>query len=289
MPCTVFQERAALSKHLDSLRKDGRQIGVVPTMGALHAGHLSLIKEARKLTDFVVTTIFVNPTQFAPGEDFEAYPRDLSKDVQAAESAGTDVIFAPSVAEMYPALESTQVQVRGISEGLCGASRPGHFDGVTTIVAKLFHVVGPSTAFFGQKDYQQLKVIEAMVRELFIPIKIVGLPTIREADGLALSSRNAYLSPQERQQALQISESLQEAKITYEGGVKSGSSLLQLVRTRLLNAGLDIDYIELRDAISLAPLDDSFTSRAVLAVAARVGTTRLIDNLLLNESPRSAE
>jgi pantoate--beta-alanine ligase len=260
-------------------------------MGALHEGHLALIRHARTLSDVVIVTVFVNPTQFGPNEDFDAYPRDLAKDVALAEGAGASFVFAPKIEEMYPDPDRTRVRVVGLTDGMCGASRPGHFDGVTTVVAKLFALVGPSTAVFGKKDYQQFRVIAQMARDLFLPVHVVGHPTVREADGLALSSRNTYLSAEDRSRALSIPRALRGAAHSFETGERDPKVLLEMVRGALDRAGLRVDYVELRDADTLLSLDEgaaATTARAVLAVAAFAGKTRLIDNIVLGEDAAPA-
>ncbi|MCA9627911.1 MAG: pantoate--beta-alanine ligase [Myxococcales bacterium] len=270
----------------DDVRRGGR-LGLVPTMGALHRGHLRLVERARELTDVVAVTIFVNPTQFGANEDLDRYPRDLSGDVAKCESAGASLVFAPDVAAMYPPGERTRVRVSGLTEALCGESRPTHFEGVTTIVTKLFAVAGPCTAVFGRKDYQQLKVIERMTRDLLLPVQVVGERTVREADGLALSSRNAYLSEEQRESALGIARGLSSAVRAHRRGERSVGVLVAMVEERLRGAGLEKDYVTLADAETIATLStkESCPDRALLAVAARCGHTRLIDNVVLGEDP----
>ncbi len=267
----------------DAVRARGQRVAVVPTMGALHEGHLALIRAAKRQADFVVVTIFVNPTQFGPNEDFDAYPRDLARDLSLAQSAAADLVFAPRVEEMYPAGETTRVTVAKLTEGLCGASRPGHFDGVTTIVSKLFNAVGPALAVFGSKDYQQVQVIRRMVRDLLLPIEIFTHPTVRERDGLALSSRNTYLSAEDRQRALAIPRALGSAAGAFESGERTVRVLRETVRGALDRAGLKVEYVELTDPDDLEPRADDalLEGPTLLAVAARVGRTRLIDNLVL--------
>ena len=250
-------------------------------MGALHEGHLSLIREAARLAEEVVVTIFVNPTQFGPGEDFERYPRNLEGDTHLAESAGATLIFAPSVLEMYPQGEQTRVRVADLSRGLCGESRPGHFEGVATIVAKLFNAVGPGTYIFGQKDYQQWRLIEQMARDLLFPAEVVGMPIVREADGMARSSRNVYLKPEERSRALALACSLQGAIKAYRGGVRDSGRLIEGVQAALVEH-VRVDYVEARDPSSLVPIVGNFEGSLLLAVAGYVGNTRLIDNVVLS-------
>jgi pantoate--beta-alanine ligase len=259
-------------------------------MGALHEGHLSLVREAARRTDEVVVTIFVNPTQFGPGEDFDRYPRMLEADVAAVTSAGARVVFAPPVFEMYPPGEQTRVRVTGLSQGLCGVSRPHHFEGVATIVTKLMNVVGPGVYFFGQKDYQQWKLIEQMARDLLLDVEVVGLPIVRDDDGLAMSSRNAYLSPDERKKALSLSRGLRRAEELFDSGVRSTTDLVDAVRAELSAAGVQGEYIELRGARDLSPVTsdaDAPPPPWVIALATTIGKTRLIDNRVLGGESRS--
>ena len=296
----------ALVKGIAEMRRESRlarahtrRVALVPTMGYLHAGHLSLLQAARQTADLVVLSIFVNPIQFGPKEDLARYPRDLDGDVAKAASVGTDVVFMPSVEEMYPAGFQSYVEVRELQRGLCGDRRPGHFTGVATVVLKLFQIVEPDVAFFGEKDYQQLQVIKRMVRDLHVPVEVVGLPLIREPDGLAMSSRNAYLSTEERARALSLSAALGAARALWAAGERDAATLVGAARAVLEGAPeVVIDYLELRDAVSLAPLDGTAPvdhngptgpigpigdGRAVvLAVAAFVGKTRLIDNLVMS-------
>lgn len=283
MTALTFTTVRELRLHLNAQRARGTIVSAVPTMGALHEGHLSLIREAATRGNEVVVSIFVNPTQFGPGEDFERYPRTLEADSRLAEAAGATTIFAPPVGEMYPKGEQTRVTVGGMSEGLCGAERPGHFQGVATVVTKLFHVIGEGIYCFGRKDYQQLKVIERMAIDLLFPVEVVGCPIIREADGLAMSSRNAYLSVQERGQAVAIVRALQSCLDSFRRENHAVGALEQQVREELSSAGLEVEYAEIRDASTLARLESSkpVSGKGVLAVAARLGRTRLIDNVLL--------
>lgn len=265
-----------LRESLTQQRQAGKCIGFVPTMGNLHDGHLTLVKTARQSCDVVVVSIFVNPTQFGVGEDFDSYPRTLQQDCTLVEQF-CDVVFAPSIEEMYgtqPRL--TQVSVSGITQDLCGASRPTHFDGVALVVSKLFNIVQADEAFFGEKDYQQLAVIRQMVQDLNIPINITGVPIVRAEDGLALSSRNGYLTAEQRQIASQIYQNLQQAKSDLQQGKALNQVLLQM-RQNLQQAGFDIDYIEARTP-QLQPIDE-FNQDIVLFVAAKLGKPRLIDNL----------
>ncbi len=280
---TVSAFRAAC----DRARAGGGKLGLVPTMGALHAGHLALVAEARRRATTVAVTIFVNPTQFGPREDLARYPRDLTGDVAACARAGVDLVFAPSVAEMYPAGERTRVQVSHLTEPLCGASRPGHFAGVATIVAKFFVVAGPSIAVFGRKDYQQLQVIRRMTHDLLLPVTVVDHPTVREPDGLALSSRNAFLSVEERRRALAIPRGLGRAVQAYAAGERGAGALAALVAGELAGAELRPDYVAVVDADDLTPFADGdrIPERALVALAAYAGGTRLIDNVVLSEDP----
>jgi len=267
----------------DSLRKEKR-IGFVPTMGYLHEGHLALVKKARELADVVVVSIFVNPIQFGPTEDLSRYPRDFDRDASLLEAEKTDIIFFPEAADVYPEGYSTYVEVKGLEDYLCGRTRKGHFLGVTTVVNKLFNIVKPHFAVFGQKDYQQLLVIEKMVRDLNMDLTIVPHPTVREKDGLAMSSRNTYLSPEERERALLISASIRRAEELFKEGERNVSVLKGEV-TRLLGSrgGIDIEYASFTDANTLQELE-KIEGRALLAIACRVGKTRLIDNTILMEA-----
>ena len=266
---------------IEDLRRDGRKIAVVPTMGALHEGHLTLMRAARARADIVILTIFVNPTQFGPKEDLAKYPRDEAGDVAKARTTGIDLAFCPDASAMYPAGAQTFIEVRELQKPLCGASRPGHFAGVATIVAKLFHITLPHLAVFGEKDYQQLAILRRMNRDLDFGIEIVGVPIVREPDGLALSSRNAYLSTEQRQAALGLSQGLAAAEEAFKAGERDAGKLLAAAHAVLAAQPLvRIDYLELRDADELGELT-TVSGRAVLAIAAFVGTTRLIDNRVL--------
>ncbi len=259
-------------------RKAGQRVALVPTMGALHAGHLRLITEARRQADRVVVSIFVNPAQFGPNEDFIRYPRQEQADAALIAEAKCDALWLPDVAVMYPKGFATKVSVSGVSEGLCGAERPGHFDGVATVVCKLFNQTMPHVAYFGEKDYQQLTVIRRMTKDLDIDVEVVGVPTVREDDGLALSSRNVYLSPDERARAATLPRAIKEAGVAVESGADIASAL-EGVREALMRAGFAVpDYVELRDAETLAPVTKLTKRPARLLVAARLGQTRLIDN-----------
>lgn len=273
----IIHGKDALSRALAALR-DGGGIALVPTMGALHAGHMALVREARRHANHVVASIFVNPKQFGPNEDLGRYPRRLAEDAQMLEAEGCELLWAPNAAEMYPEGHTTSIHVGGVSEGLCGTARPGHFDGVATVVAKLFNQVQPDVALFGEKDYQQLAVIRRMVDDLDLPVRIVGVPTEREPDGLALSSRNTYLTEQERISARALPEALFAAADAIRSGHPIGEALAQ-ARGRIAAAGFDpVEYVELRDAATLAPVDRLDRAARLLA-AARIGTTRLIDNV----------
>ncbi|HVU03370.1 MAG TPA: pantoate--beta-alanine ligase [Polyangiaceae bacterium] len=281
----VVRTVSELREETDRVRRNGGRLGVVPTMGALHEGHQTLMREARRRADAVAVTIFVNPTQFGPNEDLAKYPRDLDGDLAKCAKEGVSIVFAPEVHEMYPPGERTRVSVSELTKYLCGASRPGHFDGVATIVTKLFAAVGPCVAVFGRKDYQQLQVIRRMTRDLLLPVEVVGYPTVREGDGLALSSRNRYLSPEERKAALAIPRALATAVTRFAEGERSARALRAPVEEAIAAAGLRVDYVTLADADDLVPLSDEGASgdRALLALAAFCGTTRLIDNVVLGE------
>ncbi len=276
----TFETVAQTKAYLRELQGRGLRIGMVPTMGALHPGHLSLVRIAKRKAEVVVASIFVNPLQFGPTEDLSRYPRDLVGDAAQLASAGCDVLFAPSAGEMYPEGFETQVEVKAASQGLCGAVRPGHFVGVATVVTKLFGIVRPDVAVFGEKDFQQLAVIRALVRDLSLDVEIVGAPLVRDPDGLAMSSRNAYLSAVERTQALSISKGLFAAQKAHDEGETGAAALLGLVAESLRKAGLTPEYLELRRAQDLAPLTRT-DAPAVILVATRVGRTRLIDNITL--------
>jgi pantoate--beta-alanine ligase len=274
----IVREVDALRREIAALRADGGTIAFVPTLGALHAGHMALIAEGRRRAAHVVASIFVNPTQFGANEDLTAYPRREAADAAMLEAEGCALLWAPDEATMYPDGFETNVHVGGVSEGLDGASRPGHFDGVATVVTKLFSQVRPDFALFGEKDYQQLVVIRRMVRDLDLPVEIVGVPTQRDADGLALSSRNAYLSEEERRAARALPRALGEATQAIEQGAEV-VEVLDTARSKLAAAGFDpIDYVALCDAETLTPLD-ALSGPARLLAAARIGRTRLIDNL----------
>lgn len=276
--CTTIPEARAACR-LE--RTQGGRLGLVPTMGALHEGHLSLVRAARAQCDSVAASIFVNPTQFGPKEDLSKYPRQFERDCQLLEQEGVEILFAPSVEEMYPPGPVTWVQVEGPSEKLDGRSRPGHFRGVTTVVAKLFHVIEPTTAFFGQKDAAQLAVIRRMGRDLNFPVEIVACPIIREPDGLAMSSRNAYLSREERSRALVLQRSLQRVAQLFAGGERDSVQLISAGKQVFESEpAVRIDYIEIVGPETLEPVG-RIVDRTLVAVAAYVGSTRLIDNIVL--------
>jgi pantoate--beta-alanine ligase len=274
----------------DAIRRQGGRLGLVPTMGALHAGHLALVAEARKRSDRVALSIFVNPTQFGPHEDLEKYPRPIERDLLLCREAGVSIVFTPPVSEMYDPGEQTRVQVSGLTDALCGPFRPNHFDGVATIVTKLFSAAGACTAVFGRKDYQQLQVVKRMARDLLLPVDVVGHPTLREADGLALSSRNVYLGAAERERALAVPRALSVAARAFASGERSVGTLRSAALGVLEPAATRIDYLTLADADSLRPFANTerVGERALLATAAYFENTRLIDNLVLGEdSPPS--
>jgi len=262
-------------------RIEGNLIGFVPTMGALHEGHLSLIREARRQTDIVIVSIFVNPTQFGPKEDYDSYPRDLEGDKEKVDLVGGDIIFAPSVSEMYPEGYLTYINVEGITETLCGLSRPGHFRGVATVVAKLLNIVRPHKAFFGQKDYQQSVVIKRMVKDLNMDTDIVVLPTVREPDGLAMSSRNSYLSKEERKSATILYKALMMASDMVKTGERDSKKICSEMRRMISKEPLaNIDYIAITDPDSLQDIAE-IKGKTLIALAVRIGNTRLIDNILI--------
>ena len=285
----TVSSKAKLRAALTGPRRDDRTIGLVPTMGALHRGHLSLLDAARRDCDVVVMSLFVNPTQFAPGEDLERYPRDLDRDAELAAEAGVDLLYAPPVDEVYPKGFTTKVEVKGLTDVLCGApSSRGrdHFAGVTTVVAKLLNTVDPDVAYFGQKDAQQAAVIRRMAIDLDFPVRIEVEPTIREADGLAMSSRNAYLDAEERERAAAINRALVAAKEAARPGGPTAAAIAAAGRV-LAEAGIEPEYLDARGAEDLAPIED-FNGRPVLiAVAAHLGGARLIDNVLIEASART--
>ncbi|HTD48972.1 MAG TPA: pantoate--beta-alanine ligase [Acidimicrobiia bacterium] len=272
---------ADLRATCDRARRSEQRVGVVPTMGFLHDGHRSLMRAARATTDFVVVTIFVNPLQFGAGEDLDTYPRDLAGDLAQCAAEDVDCVFSPSVAEMYPRPPLTTLHVAQLSADLCGAARPTHFDGVTTVVAKLFAIVGPCAAFFGRKDAQQLAVVTRMADDLNLPVDVVGCPIVREPDGLAMSSRNAYLSSPDRQAALVLSRALHHAADLVVHGERDAGRLIQTVRDVVATEPrVALEYVEMRDAHELTPIV-TVDGSVLIAVAAQVGQTRLIDNVVV--------
>ncbi|MCK8824893.1 pantoate--beta-alanine ligase [Fuchsiella alkaliacetigena] len=262
-------------------KREGQEVGFVPTMGYLHQGHLSLMKEARKDNDIVVVSIFVNPTQFEPDEDYEEYPRDLERDLKLAAEVGVDLVFAPEVEEVYSTQSLTTVQVADLSDRLCGESRPNHFTGVCTIVSKLFNIVGPDRAYFGQKDAQQVLIIKRLVKDLNFEIEIVTVPIAREKDGLAISSRNKYLNESEREAALVLYNSLQLAKKLIIAGEKNAEIIKTKIVERIKGEPLaELDYVEIVDQNTLASLSE-VKNKVLIALAVYIGQTRLIDNIML--------
>lgn len=281
---TISELRVALK----SLREGGHSIGFVPTMGYLHEGHASLIRQSTARCDATVVSIFVNPTQFGPSEDLATYPRDLERDQALCLKAGVKLLFLPEPAEVYPTGFSTFIEPGPLGSVLCGEHRPGHFRGVATVVVKLLNMVEPNLAFFGQKDLQQVAIIRRVVKDLNLPVDVVMIPTAREADGLAMSSRNTYLSPEQRQRALCISRALQAAERAFEAGERRVPELLDLARTQLTEVD-ELQYCELVDAHTLDPLRLTVTRSAAICVAAKVGSTRLIDNVLLSPSQHDTQ
>jgi pantoate--beta-alanine ligase len=286
----IISRRQRMSSVARKLRREqDRTVGLVPTMGALHEGHLSLVREARRMCDKVVVSVFVNPTQFGPSEDFEHYPRDLTKDTALLTDYNVDYIFAPSPEEIYPKDFSTYVNVGGLSKLLEGESRPGHFRGVVTVVAILLNTVRPDFAFFGQKDAQQAVIIKRMVRDLAFDTEIVVLPTVREDSGLAISSRNLYLDPEEQQSAAVIHRALKQAKEVFKKGERHAGKLAEVVRhTVETEPRVRVDYVSVVDAETLEKLDKLDERPVLIAVAAYVGKTRLIDNTILNKAKKDA-
>ena len=276
----IIREPKELQKLALKTKFSGKRIGLVPTMGFLHAGHLSLIDEAKKRADFVIVSIFVNPVQFGPNEDLDKYPRDFEHDRALCEAKKADAIFAPTAKEMYPAPITCYVSERKLSKGLCAKTRPTHFDGVTTVVTKLFNAVLPDIGVFGQKDAQQARVLKRMIRDLNFPIKMVIAPIVRETDGLAKSSRNKYLSETERKNALVLSRSLREARAKLENGERDLTKLTAEIAAKITAAGGRVDYVESVDADELEPVTSYQGRPVMIALAAYFGTTRLIDNLL---------
>jgi len=281
----IINRRQRMSSVARKIRREqDKTVGLVPTMGALHEGHLSLVREARRMCDVVVVTVFVNPAQFGPGEDFEHYPRDLTKDTALLTDYNVDYIFAPTVEEIYPKGFSTYVNVEGLSEQLEGASRPGHFRGVSTVVTILLNTIRPDFAFFGQKDAQQALVIRRLVKDLAIDTEIVILPIVREDSGLAISSRNLYLTPDEQKSATIIHKALKQAKQAFKEGERNANRLTDLIRTTIESEPrARLDYVAITDAETLEKLDRVDDRATLVALAAYVGKTRLIDNMILNK------
>jgi pantoate--beta-alanine ligase len=284
----IINRRQRMSSVARKIRREqDKTIGLVPTMGALHEGHLSLVREARRMCDVVVVSVFVNPTQFGPGEDFEHYPRDLTKDTALLTDYNVDYIFAPTVEEVYPKGFSTYLTVEGLSEQLEGASRPGHFRGVATVVTVLLNTVRPDFAFFGQKDAQQALIIRRLVKDLAIDTEIVVLPTVREDSGLAISSRNLYLTPDEQSSATVIHRALMQAKSAYKNGERNANKIAELIRTTIESEPrVRLDYVTVADAETLEKLEKLDDRLVLIAVAAYVGKTRLIDNTILNKAKK---
>ena len=278
----VIEKISDMQSYVRKCKLDGKTIGFVPTMGYLHEGHLSLVRIARKRCDILVVSIFVNPTQFGPGEDFDKYPRDFGRDKKLCEQENVDIIFAPSVEEMYPKDSVTYVDMAGeMTKVLCGKYRPGHFRGVMTVVSKLFNIVQPDIAVFGRKDGQQLAVIRRMVSDLNFPIEIIGGETVRESDGLAMSSRNKYLTEEQRKSAPALYKSLLLAKTMIEDGETDSSKIVERMRDYISNSGdFKIQYIEIVDADTLTPVD-KIRNKVMIALAAFLGETRLIDNIVV--------
>jgi pantoate--beta-alanine ligase len=280
VPFEVIREPAEMRARAEDLRRDGYRIAVVPTMGALHDGHLALLREARSRCDILIVTIFINPTQFGPDEDLDRYPRQEAQDLAKARAVGANLAFCPSPEAMYPKGYQTYVEALEVSQGLCGAGRPGHFRGVATVVSKLFNITRPHLAVFGQKDYQQLALIRRLGRDLDFGIEIVGVPIVRESDGLALSSRNRYLDANQRADALALHRALRAAESAYQGGQRSPAALRQIMAEVFDRVpGAELEYADVRDPESLAQPSQA-GDQVVFLVAARVGTTRLIDNLV---------
>jgi pantoate--beta-alanine ligase len=278
----IIENTATMQETSRRIRSSGRTIAFVPTMGFLHDGHLELLKQGKQRADVLMLSIFVNPTQFGPAEDYAKYPRDMDGDLKKAKGVGTDIVFTPPVSEMYPEGSQTTVKVKNLPEHLCGLSRPGHFEGVATVVAKLFNIVMPNVALFGQKDFQQLAVIRRMAADLNMDLEIIGIPTVREPDGLAMSSRNKYLNPEERKSALCLKKSIDMALAMIKAGERDPEKIKASARDLISSHPFtDIDYISICDPLILEDID-IIKEKALLALAVRVGKTRLIDNWELN-------
>jgi len=283
MTLKTIVETAELEAFRLALFSAGKKLAFVPTMGALHDGHISLVKQARQTADAVIVSIFVNPTQFGPGEDFNRYPRTLTEDAKKLAEAGCDAVFLPNIATIYPEGFQTWVRNEPLENQLCGASRPGHFRGVLTVVLKLFNLVRPELALFGKKDYQQWRLIEKMAADLNVPLKVIGSETVREPDGLAMSSRNRYLKPEERAMAVAISRGLKAAVEKYKAGETNAASLTGIVAKEIASQpAIKVEYLTICDQMSLAPVGESVKGPAVILLAAQLGTLRLIDNMELN-------
>ncbi len=283
MTLKTIVETAELEAFRLALFSAGKKLAFVPTMGALHDGHISLVKQARQTADAVIVSIFVNPTQFGPGEDFNRYPRTLTEDAKKLAEAGCDAVFLPNIATIYPEGFQTWVRNEPLENQLCGASRPGHFRGVLTVVLKLFNLVRPELALFGKKDYQQWRLIEKMAADLNVPLKVIGSETVREPDGLAMSSRNRYLNPEERAMAVAISRGLKAAVEKYKAGETNAASLTGIVAKEMASQpAIKVEYLTICDQMSLAPVGESVKGPAVILLAAQLGTLRLIDNMELN-------
>ncbi|HEV2801076.1 MAG TPA: pantoate--beta-alanine ligase [Pyrinomonadaceae bacterium] len=287
----IINRRQRMSSVSRKVRRElDKTIGLVPTMGALHEGHLSLVREARRMCDVVIVSVFVNPKQFAPHEDFQRYPRDLTKDTMALADYNVDYIFAPTAEEIYPKGFSTYVEVERLSEPLEGAARPGHFRGVATVLTILFNIVRADFAYFGQKDAQQTLVVKRLVRDLAFDTEIVILPTVREDSGLALSSRNAYLDPEDKRAAAVIYRALSHAEAAYSEGERNGKKLAEIIRTDIeAEPRAEIEYVSINDADTLERLDRLDDRPVLIAVAARLGKTRLIDNIILNKTNKTGQ
>jgi pantoate--beta-alanine ligase len=280
-PMRLIEKTAEMRAWSESERKREKRIVLVPTMGHLHEGHLALVRQGRGRGERLVVSIFVNPAQFAPGEDYTAYPRDLDRDMGLLDREGVDVVFAPAAREIYPSDYRTRVEVEQLGDILCGGFRPGHFRGVATVVTKLFNIVRPHAAIFGEKDYQQLKIIQRLVADLNLDVKIWAHPTVREIDGLALSSRNLYLAPEERRAAAVLFRSLRRAAALFEGGERRSMAIVAAVKAELATEPLArMEYVEMRDAEDLGEIETA-SRDAVVALAVWVGKARLIDNLVL--------
>lgn len=280
-PIKVIKNIHDMMRKARGLLRSGKQVVFVPTMGFFHQGHLALMRKGRKYGDTIVVSIFVNPTQFGPSEDFQTYPRDLDRDTRMAESAGVDVLFVPESVDMYTKGHETYVEQERLPRDLCGLSRPGHFRGVATVVTKLFNIVRPQAALFGEKDYQQMAVIRRLVKDLNMDVRIIGVPTVRETDGLAMSSRNAYLSSEQRQSALSLFQSLQLAQKRVTGGMKDTKALVEDISSFIRSfPHTTIDYVAFRDPETLEEIH-AVNHRSLLALAVWVGKTRLIDNAIL--------